>query len=60
MILCPAPAAREVVFGRLEVMLLGRGPAVADPRADDIRREGFLQFGLPRRPEVVEELGPQL
>ncbi|MEX1096727.1 MAG: hypothetical protein WED34_11820, partial [Planctomycetales bacterium] len=41
-------------------MLLGDGPAVADPGADDVRRERFLQFRLPRRPQVLEQLGPRV
>nr|WP_232536316.1 hypothetical protein [Lacipirellula parvula] len=48
----------EVLVGHLQVVLRRDRLAVADPLADDVHREGFGQFRLPRAPQVVEDLRP--
>ena len=45
----------KVLLGELEVVLLSNRLAVTHPAAHDVRREVVIQFGLARRPHVLEQ-----
>jgi hypothetical protein len=38
-----------MLVGYLQVVFVGHGFAVSDPIANDVRREDFGQFSLPRK-----------
>ncbi|MCI0335312.1 MAG: hypothetical protein L0228_19050 [Planctomycetes bacterium] len=48
----------EVFVGHLKIMLGRDARTVAEPCADDVRREGFFQLGLPRAAKILKQLGP--
>ena len=49
----------EVFVGHLRIVLGHNGLTVTDPRADDVHRVGFRQFGLPGATGVLPQLGPR-
>ena len=49
----------EVFVGHLRIVLGHNGLTVTDPRADDVHRVGFRQFGLPGATEVLPQLAPR-
>lgn len=49
---------REVVVGHRQVVLMGDGRRVPQPRADDVGRETLFEFRLPASSAVLERLRP--
>lgn len=50
----------EMLIGHLQVVPGRDGLAIPDPGADNVQRELLGQLRFPRRPQVVEQLGPGL